>query len=576
MSNPLQRTLDKAMDLMGQRQFSDARPLVRDLARKAPKHPLVWNLLGVIAAEDEDHEKAAEYFRKACSLAPNDADFRNNLGEAYRKGEHFEDAIQAFDAALKLEPAHAAAHNNIGAALNALHREEEAADHLAKAIRLRPKNHEAYTNLGIALMNQRKPHKAIPCFEHAMKSNPNDRDLQQHYGGALEIVGRFEDALDLYDKVERSDANDIDIKASRISIFEHQGRTDLAWENLEPLLDSTPEHPALAQQYAKLARGLGRRAEARALVVKVLKQLDLGERSEMALNFALGNLEDGLGNYDAAFAAYKTGNSLNQQPYDGVKDVAELEAAEALYAPEWQKRLARSNNESDVPVFIVGMPRSGTTLCEQILACHPDVHGAGELMALSDLENSVEPGELSAESLDALAADHLQFLHEKGGTATRVIDKLPHNHRRLGFIEQLFPNARIIHCTRSPLDICLSCYFQNFYGGHKYSYDLESLGRHYRLYERAMALWRDVSGLRIFEVSYEAMVADQEKMSREMVEFLDLEWDPALLEFHSSDRRAMTASYDQVRQPIYTRSVSRAEKYAAHLEPLIDALGERA
>lgn len=575
MSNPLQRNLEKALDLMGQHRFAEARPVLTVLARKAPKHPLVWNLLGVIASSDEDHETAVKYFKKACALAPRDEDFQNNLGEAYRKSGRPEDALPCFEAALKIAPAHAAAHNNMGATLNALHREEEAAKHLATAVRLRPDNHEAYTNLGIALMNQRKPRDAIPCFEHAMSRNPDDPVLLQHYGSALEIVGRFEDALALYEKASAGGRPDVDTITSRISIFEHQGRTDEAWAALEPLLTSEPDHPGVARQYANLARRVDRRTEARDHVARVAEQSDLSDEARQTLFFGLGALEDALGNFDAAFSAYAQGNVLAGQVYDSDKNSAEVEASERTYGPGWQEHLTMAGNRSEVPVFIVGMPRSGTTLCEQILACHPDVHGAGELMQIPDIAKTVVPDELTPEALDSLAGAHLDFLRDQGGAATRVIDKLPHNHRHLGLIEQLFPKARIIHCMRDPLDTCLSCYFQNFYGGHRYSFDLGDLGGHYRLYERAMAHWRKVSGLHILDVSYEDLVADQETVSRGMVEFLGLEWDPACLDFHRSARPALTASYDQVRQPIYKRSVSRAEKYASHLEPLVAALEGR-
>jgi len=575
MSNRLQRNLEKAMTLVGQGRFAEARPLVVDLARKAPKHPLVWNLLGVIASSGDDHGKAARYFKKACVLAPREEDFHNNLGEAYRKSERFEDALICFETALSIAPNHAAAHNNIGATLNALHREEEAANHLAKAIKLRPDNHEAYTNLAIALMNQRKPRDAIPCFEQAMTRNPDDPTLLRHYGFALEIVGRFEDALEIYGGASGDSSPDVETIAARISIFEHQGRSREAWAALEPLLASEPDHPGVARQYANLARHVDRRGEARDHVARVLEQSDLSDEARQALLFGLGNLEDALGNFDAAFAAYALGNDLARYQYDATKSLAEMAAIEATYAPGWQARLAMASIRSEVPVFIVGMPRSGTTLCEQILACHPMVHGAGELTQISGIEKSVVPAELTTDTLDRLAEDHLDFLQDQGGAAARVIDKLPHNHRFLGLIEQLFPEARIIHCTRDPLDTCLSCYFQNFYGGHRYSFDLKTVGEHYRLYERLMAHWRKVSGLNILDVSYEGLVADQETVSRAMVEFLGLEWDPSCLDFHRSNRPALTASYDQVRQPIYSRSVSRAEKYAAHLEPLVAALEGR-
>ena len=575
MSNRPQRTLEKAMDLMGQRRFAEARPLITTLARKAPKHPLVWNLLGVIAASDDDHEKAAEYFKKACALAPRDEDFQNNLGEAYRKSGRPKDALPCFEKALKIAPAHAAAHNNIGATLIDLDREEEAAVHLAKAIRLRPDNHEAYTNLGVALMNQRKPHEAIPCFEQAMSRNSDDPTQLRYHIHALEIVGRFDDALNLCEAMSGKDPRNIEAIVSRISVFERQGRRGDAWAALEPLLDSAPDHPRVARQYANLARTVDRRAEARDHVARVADISDINDDDRQTLYFALGSLEDGLENFDAAFAAYARGNAMARHHYDVAKNLAEVEAIEATHPPSWQARRTKASNRSRLPVFIIGMPRSGTTWCEQILACHPAVYGAGELMLIPKFEESVNPDEITSTVLDQFANDHLDFLHDQSGGAARVIDKLPHNHRFLGLIERLFPEARVIHCTRDPLDTCLSCYFQNFYGGHRYSFDMKTLGGHYRLYQRLMAHWRKVSGLNILDVSYESLVADQETISRSLVAFLGLEWDPACLDFHRSDRPALTASYEQVRQPIYSRSVRRAEKYAAHLEPLIAALEGR-
>ena len=280
------------------------------------------------------------------------------------------------------------------------------------------------------------------------------------------------------------------------------------------------------------------------------------------------SLEDGLENFDAAFAAYARGNAMARHHYDVAKNLAEVEAI----ATHAGKRAGRRR------AIVRGGVHNWHALarhCARILACHPAVYGAGELMLVPKFEESVNPDEITSTVLDQFANDHLDFLHDQSGGAARVIDKLPHNHRFLGLIERLFPEARVIHCTRDPLDTCLSCYFQNFYGGHRYSFDMKTLGGHYRLYQRLMAHWRKVSGLNILDVSYESLVADQETISRSLVAFLGLEWDPACLDFHRSDRPALTASYEQVRQPIYSRSVRRAEKYAAHLEPLIAALEGR-
>ena len=536
MSNRLERNFEKAIGLIQQGQFAQAKPLVVQLSRKAPKHPLVWNLLGVIVSEDGDYDRAVEYFRKAAKLAPRDADFHNNLGEAYRKAGRSAESLPCFEAALKLPPAHAAAHNNLGAALNALHREEEAVAHLSKAVQLRPDNYEAYANLGMALINQRKARQAIPCFERAYQLNPEDPVVLRQLGHALEHDDRFEEALELYDKATEKIGPDNSIQVERISNLERQGRKDEAWELLTPLLESAPDEPGVVRMLAVLSRRTERRDEAYERLRKTLQDPDLDDDDRIGLYFASGELADSMKRYDEAFDAYAKGNALVGRPYDHAAFVREQDASERVYAAGWQQRLSMATNRSELPVFIVGMPRSGTTLTEQILACHRAVHGAGELTSILDITKQLASRYSDSDgypdcvtkadvaSLDQIADQHLSFLQESGGEAIRVIDKLPHNHRHLGLINQLFPGARVIHCTRDAADTCLSCFFQSFYGGHGYSNDLTLLGAHYRLYQRAMAHWCEMLDIPILEVPYETLVGDQEAMSREMVAFLDLPW----------------------------------------------------
>ncbi len=584
MSNKLERTLEKAVGLLQQGRFADAKPLVVPLSRKASKHPLVWNMLGIIASEEDDFDRAADCFRKATKLAPRDADFHNNLGEVYRKVGRNEDALPCFQAALRLQPAHAAAHNNIGAALNALHREVEAADHLAKAIKLRPDNFEAYTNLGIALMNQQKPHDAVPCFQQAYRLNQDNPELLTQLGDALEHDDRFEEAYELYSRALEA-KNNTELVVRKVRNLDRRGRRDEAWDLLQTVLEDEPTHPGVACQFSKLGQRRGLAGEAVTRLRRALEPPDLPADAQKMIYFELGALHDSLGQFDAAFDAYQRGNALNDRPYDHQGALDTQAAMEATYSPGWQSKLAHARNRSDKPVFIVGMPRSGTSLVEQIIDCHPLAHGAGELSWLGDASRAIagqsgdEAGypacmaSIDSTALDRYANEFLDFASEISDGAQRVTDKMPHNHRHLGLIEQLFPNARILHCTRDPIDTCLSCYFQSFYTGHAYSFDLEALGHHFRLYERAMDHWKRVSNLPIMEIRYEDMVANQEQISRRMIEFVGLAWDDACLRFHESSRRTLTASYDQVRQPIYRASVSRHRNYSQYIGPLLDALG---
>ena len=222
----------------------------------------------------------------------------------------------------------------------------------------------------------------------------------------------------------------------------------------------------------------------------------------------------------------------------------------------------------------------------EILSCHPSVHGGGELLELPGIVSSLpaETGsnkdfpacvsQLTQSVVDRMAEGYLERLTKLAPGALRITDKLPHNFQHVGLIRLLFPNARILHCARNPLDTCLSCYFADFQGQHPYMYDLTSLGLHYHEYRRLMQHWRDALGIPMLEVRYEDLVENQEEISRSMIEYCGLEWDDRCLDFHKSDRRALTASYDQVRQPVYTRSVERWRNYEKYLQPLQDALGE--
>jgi hypothetical protein len=231
------------------------------------------------------------------------------------------------------------------------------------------------------------------------------------------------------------------------------------------------------------------------------------------------------------------------------------------------------------------MPRSGTSLVEQILASHPQVFGAGELRNVGNLVSKMTPmldaqqgfprctHKLTQHIANTLAQEYLGALDALSPDAVRVTDKMPHNFMYLGIINLLFPGARVIHCTRHPLDTCLSIYFQYFNASHAYAYDLEQIGTHYREYERLMAHWRQVLDIPMLEVSYEELVTSPEEMIPKLVEFCGLEWDPACLRFYEKKRFVNTASYDQVRQPLHPKSIGRWKHYEQSLGALKSVLG---
>jgi hypothetical protein len=296
-----------------------------------------------------------------------------------------------------------------------------------------------------------------------------------------------------------------------------------------------------------------------------------------------------IGDHEQAFRAYQLANALAKR--------WTLHAGQGFQPAQWHqyveriadtfddKRLAegrRKGRDEDVAILIVGMPRSGTTLVEQILSSHPRLHGAGELTWLSEIAQSLPAAypegatRIDADTAKSLGGYYLDRLREFAGDAVRITDKAPVNFLHLGLMALLLPNTRVIHCRRNPLDTCLSCYFTNFTHGHSFTNDFSDLATYYRGYRRLMDHWQEVRPLDLIEVDYESLVADQEGVSRRLVEFCGLDWDPRCLRFHENGRPVATASKLQVREKLFSSSVGRWRVYQRFLTPLIEALGEHA
>jgi tetratricopeptide (TPR) repeat protein len=306
----------------------------------------------------------------------------------------------------------------------------------------------------------------------------------------------------------------------------------------------------------------------------------LSADQQATLHFALGREYERAAAYDAAFAAYARANAVRHAQYPGYSDsFSSADPSIAVFDAAFLAARAGFGDASARPVFVVGMMRSGTTLIEQILASHPEVHGHGELSELRQIYGAIRaaaPGQAYPPCLAGLdragalryARQYLARLEREAPNASRSIDKLPHNFEQLGLIALLFPNARVIHCTRDRLDVCVSNYFQDFGPLNLFTYDLPTLGRYWREYDRLMRHWEAVLPLSILRVPYEALVADSEGWSRRAVEFLGLRWDAACLQFHSNPRPVFTKSLWQVRQPIYRSSIGRWRHYERHLGAL--------
>lgn len=423
------------------------------------------------------------------------------------------------------------------------------------------------------------PDRAAETLEPLAAAHPTDASVHRLLAAVLLSAGRLPEAERAYARVMEILPGDPGALAGRASALHRAGRHDEAIALLEPRLNDNPPHEAIATAFARLAKRAGRLGEALPALRRALEDPGLiGDRRASALH-ALGDVLDAIGMHDDAFRAHHEANTLRATPFNA-------EAQERLCARIRQVYTGapppNSGRSTEAPVFIIGMPRSGTSLVEQVLASHPAVRAGGERdeirrIVISLPHHTTPPTPfpdaarvITRPALAALADSYTAPLI--GPCIDRITDKMPMNFMALGLIAQLFPRARVIHCARHPLDTCLSCFFSNFAGAHPYTRDLTALGRFFGQYRRMMSFWADTAPLPILEVRYESLVADQEAGTHALLDFLGLPWNDACLRFHESPRAVNTASFDQVRRPMHTGSVGRWKPYATHLAPLIGAL----
>ena len=552
-----------------------------------PHHFRAITNLATAYAETGRLREAESAYRKALDLNPDYFDAWNNLGLLRQKAGNPGDAITAFTQAIRCNPNSAVAHNNAGNARLANDDIDTAVEHFRTSVRIDPGFSEAWNNLGNALLmtgdHRTKYPEAEQCYRQAIRLRPDMAEAWYNLGVSLHPQARFEEALDHYTEALRLRPAYDDAIAARSRALEHIGRFDEAMAAITPLIDAGTTNINVAIAFGTLAKRFHTSDRAIQLLGHILdNRLDTRNASEA--HFVMGTLLDSCRRFEQAFRHFEQANAIDVPAYHHEDTVRLYQQLVDTFTRKRNVTMPRSTNDSDLPVFIVGMPRSGTSLVEQILASHPEVHGAGELEDIGNIANrfSTELNTLMTypecvnladqATLDRLATGYLDTLRRLGGSARRVTDKMPHNFQALGMIGRLFPNAHVIHCVRDPADTCLSIWFQHFNAHHAYSCSLHDLGIYYREYVRLMENWKQALDLPILEVRYEDLVGDLEAVSREMIQFIGLEWNKACLQFHSADRIVVTPSYDQVRQPIYRKSVQRWKNYAPWIAPLLDAL----
>ena len=596
----------KALGVALERQRKDALSVMLRAAALLPEDSEVHANLGAALLRSGRHSEAIASLQRALRLRPDDADGLSNLGNALRMGGRVDEALASYQAAAARRPGHAALHLNLGNMLLSMGRPEPATLSYRRALELDPQLPEAQNNLAIALMAIGRSGEALVHARRAMELAPESAAAHSTLGNALLDLGLFQDAATAYRGALSLKPEFVDARSNLALALRLLGRTDEAKQaaaellQIEPrsvatlivLADAHADHGEFAQAEQRLREAIAidpDSPEAWAGLVH-LRTMDDGDawwlegalriaaienlppRPEIQLRYAIGKYFDDLRQYESAFTQFRRANELSRRhrtPYDRAQSQQDTDRLIQGCDSRWLEQARLHGVASSLPVFIVGMPRSGTSLVEQILASHPAVFGAGEL---SFWNAAVGPAG-DAAAVARLGRDYLALLRGLAADAIRVADKMPENFRHLGLIHAALPAARIIHVSRNPIDTCLSIYFKDFRASLPYATDLDDLAHQYRLYRQLMQHWRGLLPREaILEVSYEALVAEPDSWSRRLVEFLGLPWDARCLEFAATRRSVVTASKWQVRQQINAASVGRWRNYASHLGPLLPLL----
>jgi tetratricopeptide (TPR) repeat protein len=608
--------------LQGLGRHDEAIEAFRQALKLKPDFALAHNNLGISLRELKNLDEALEHFRQAVEREPAYAPARTNLGQLLLDRGQAEEALPHCQEAVRLQPDVAAIHHNLGNVLRALDRPMDARAAYLEALRLDPNLARSHLHLGLLLQRDGKfadavcwikqavdlepenvdfwqalaelhdereePGEAIPCWERVIALDPQRASAHRSLGWCLQEEGRLEEAGVHYREALRLQPDAGSTHLNLGGWYEERGELAEAEASFREALRVTPNFALPHARLATLLRGKLPDADQAALEER-LKDDNLGDGPRARLLFGLAHVLDARGEYARAAECLRQANTLaqgqerNRRPYVPAEHERFADALIRTFDTGWFARTAGMGSSTRRPVFVFGLPRSGTTLIEQVLASHSRVHGAGELrFARQSFESvpgvmgrSVQPMEavveIDAAALRQLAERHEARLLDLGGRAERIVDKMPDNYMYLGLLAALFPGATFIHCRRDVRDVAVSCWMTDF-RSIRWANDPVHIASRITQYRRLMDHWRKVLPVPMLEVDYEETVADLEGVARRLVAACGLEWEPACLDFHQTRRPIRTASVSQVRQPVYKQSVARWKNYEQELANLFSQL----
>lgn len=505
---------------------------------------------GLDLLEQGSFSRAKDVFLDLLDEAPGDPRVNFGLGVVFSHYNENRRALAHLTAASKAAKKLAIVHMKLAEVLMDDLQFDEALIAARKGVSLAPKLSAAHLILGLSYHRLQRPVMAKASFETALRLDPNNIDAYLELANHEATLGQFENALEFLDAARNAGL-------------------------------SSPKAVELELEYYGARSPASITDDAKAILDNDRTSAD---KNKVSLSFKYAKYLEGK-DLRLSFDYYQRYRSCLYRDYDVDLRRNQVEVYRQVFTPEFFSSRLSASFTTEKPVFVVGMPRSGTTLSEQIIGRHKRGAGIGECSYFQVLQGDLFNGEqfsgqfidiissMRDEKVKKLGRKYLKILEVADKKALRVVDKMPHNFEMLWLIALLFPNAKIIHMRRNPADTCSSIFTTALGSGHSYNIDQRTLGRYYKLYEEMMAHWKSVLPVQIYELEYEKLVMDQEAESRKLIEHIGLDWDPACLEFYKSDSQVLTASQSQVRQPIYRSSIGRWKKYEEHIQPLLEELG---
>ena len=580
----------RALKLYEAGQLLESERVARPLLAYAPDHLQLLTLLATLAQNRGDFDQGAEYWRRAAQAPGAGATHWNSLGLCHVNAGRTREASAAFEQATRVDPNFADALNNLGLTLQDLGDRDGAARCLEQAIRANPRFTAAWCNLGHHQRRACRYDEASLCFNKALEADPYSADAANGLGMVLHEQGDVPRASHYYREALRVRPTYSDASNNLATALKEEGQLDAAVSQYRQTLSLVPHHPYAIYNLSQFAaEGRYKFEPAEFAFLKQIVATGQGSVLERSLIcFAIAAVLDAERSYDEAFAYYKKANDLRKQSqprgsgFDAAKHRALVDRVMEIFDGDYFRDTRGWGTPSEQPIFIVGMPRTGSTLVEQILATDPKVFPAGELgeiprmmqrmsraMGEPDLYHSKRPFP-SSEATHEFTTEYLAYLDKLSRRSPHVTIKTLENFLHLGTIATMLPGARIIHCVRDPLDVCISCYFQNF-ESLDFSWDFGDIASYWKDHERLNAHWKKKLPLRMHELHYEDLIRQPEKVTKELFAFTGLEWDAKCLRYFENKSAVRTASTVQVRKPLSTKPIGRGQRYRAHIGPLMEA-----